>query len=157
ALAPAIALASVGVAITAFIVGVVAALAFDFSWPGALLIGSVVASTDAAAVFALLRLKGMDVQRRTAATLEAESGLNDPAAVFLTLIFTEYLIAEKGPGLGEIVLRLTLQMGGGAIIGLAGGILLTRLINRLSLAAGLYPILALSLALVVFAGALALG
>jgi cell volume regulation protein A len=157
ALGPATTLASVGVAITAFIVGAVAALAFDFSWPAALLIGSVVASTDAAAVFALLRLKGMDVQRRTAATLEAESGLNDPVAVFLTLIFTEYLIVPVGPGVGEIVLRLALQMGGGAIIGIAGGVLLTRLINRLTLAAGLYPILALSLALVVFAGALALG
>ena len=157
ALGPAISLASVGVAITAFIVGAVAALAFDFSWPAALLIGSVVASTDAAAVFALLRLKGMDVQRRTAATLEAESGLNDPVAVFLTFIFTEYLIVPEGPGVGEIALRLTWQMGGGAIIGIAGGVLMTRLINRLTLAAGLYPILALSLALVVFAGALALG
>jgi cell volume regulation protein A len=157
ALGPAVSLASVGVAITAFIVGAVAALLFDFSWPAALLIGSVVASTDAAAVFVLLRLKGMDVQRRTAATLEAESGLNDPVAVFLTLIFTEYLIFPEGPGIGEIVLRLALQMGGGAIIGVAGGVLLTRLINRLSLAAGLYPILALSLALVVFAGALTVG
>jgi cell volume regulation protein A len=157
ALGPAMTLASVGVAITAFIVGAVAALLFDFSWPAARLIGSVVASTDAAAVFALLRLKGMDVQRRTAATLEAESGLNDPVAVFLTLVFTEYLIVPEGPGLGAIALRLTWQMGGGAIIGIAGGVLLTRLINRLTLAAGLYPILALSLALVVFAGALALG
>jgi potassium/hydrogen antiporter len=157
ALGPAVALASVGVAITAVLVGLVAALLLDFSWPAALLIGSIVASTDAAAVFALLRLKGMDVQRRTAATLEAESGLNDPVAVFLTVLFTEYLIAADGPGLGEVVLRLVLQMAGGAVIGVAGGHLLTRLINRLSLAAGLYPILALSLALVIFGGALAVG
>jgi cell volume regulation protein A len=157
ALGPAAALASVGVAVTALLVGLVAALFLGFSWPAALLIGSIVASTDAAAVFALLRLKGMDVQRRTAATLEVESGLNDPIAVFLTVLFTEYLIADEGPGIGEVVLRLVLQMGGGAIIGMAGGYLLTRLINRLSLAAGLYPILALSLALVVFGGALAVG
>jgi cell volume regulation protein A len=157
ALGPATALASVGVAITALLVGLVAALLLDFSWPAALLIGSIVASTDAAAVFALLRLKGMDVQRRTAATLEAESGLNDPIAVFLTVLFTEYLIAADSPGVGEVALRLVLQMGGGAIIGMAGGHLLTRLINRLSLAAGLYPILALSLALVIFGGALAVG
>jgi cell volume regulation protein A len=135
----------------------VAALLFDFTWPAALLIGSIVASTDAAAVFALLRLKGMDVQRRTAATLEAESGLNDPVAVFLTVLFTEYLISPEGPGFFEVVLRLILQMGGGAIVGIAGGYLLTRLINRLSLATGLYPILALSLALVIFGGALAVG
>ena len=157
ALGPAVSLASVGVVLTAFLVGAMAALLLDFSWPAALLIGSIVASTDAAAVFALLRLKGMDVQRRTAATLEAESGLNDPIAVFLTVIFSEYLIAAEGLGIGEIVARLVLQMGGGAVIGLAGGTLLTRLINRLSLVAGLYPILALSLALVIFAGALAVG
>jgi cell volume regulation protein A len=157
ALGPAIALASVGVAITAVLVGLVAALLLDFSWPAALLIGSIVASTDAAAVFALLRLKGMDVQRRTAATLEVESGLNDPIAVFLTVLFTEYLIAPEGAGFGEVILRLVLQMAGGAIVGVAGGYLLTRLINRLSLAAGLYPILALSLALVIFGGALAIG
>ena len=157
ALGPAAALASVGVAITAVLVGAVAALLLDFSWPAALLIGSIVASTDAAAVFALMRLKGMDVQRRTAATLEAESGLNDPVAVFLTVLFTEYLIADEGPGIGEVVLRLVWQMGGGAIIGLAGGYLLTRLINRIGLAGGLYPILALSLALVIFGGALAVG
>ena len=157
ALGPAVALASVGVAITALLVGLAAALLFDFTWPAALLIGSIVASTDAAAVFALLRVKGMDVQRRTAATLEAESGLNDPVAVFLTVLFTEYLIAPEGPGFFEVVLRLILQMGGGAIVGIAGGYLLTRLINRLSLATGLYPILALSLALVIFGGALAVG
>lgn len=157
ALGPALSLASVGVAITALLVGAVAALMLDFSWPAALLIGAIVASTDAAAVFALLRLKGMDVQRRAAATLEVESGLNDPVAVFLTVIFTEYLIAAEGPGIGLIVVRLVLQMGGGALIGIAGGTLLTRLINRLGLAAGLYPILALSLALVIFAGALAVG
>ncbi|HXV26217.1 MAG TPA: potassium/proton antiporter [Alphaproteobacteria bacterium] len=157
ALGPATVLASAGVVITALLVGLVAALLLDVSWPAALLIGSIVASTDAAAVFALLRLKGMDVQRRTAATLEAESGLNDPIAIFLTVLFTEYLIAAEGPGIGEVVLRLVLQMGGGAIIGVAGGYLLTRLINRISLAAGLYPILALSLALVIFGGALAVG
>ncbi len=157
ALGPAAVLASAGVAITAILVGLIAALLLDFSWPAAHLIGSIVASTDAAAVFALLRLKGMDVQRRTAATLEVESGLNDPVAVFLTVLFTEYLIQPEGPGVGEVVLRLMLQMGGGAAIGLAGGHLLTRLINRLSLAAGLYPILALSLALVIFGGALAVG
>ncbi len=156
ALGPAVTLASIGVAITALLVGV-AALQLDFSWPAALLIGSIVASTDAAAVFALLRLKGMDVQRRTAATLEVESGLNDPIAVFLTVIFSEYLIAPEGLSLGEVVVRLVLQMAGGAIVGVAGGTLLTRLINRLSLAAGLYPILALSLGLVIFAGALAVG
>ncbi|MCI0430549.1 MAG: potassium/proton antiporter [Rhodospirillales bacterium] len=156
ALGPAVTLASIGVAITALLVGV-AALQLDFSWPAALLIGSIVASTDAAAVFALLRLKGMDVQRRTAATLEVESGLNDPIAVFLTVIFSEYLIAPEGLSLGEVAVRLVLQMAGGAIVGVAGGTLLTRLINRLSLAAGLYPILALSLGLVIFAGALAVG
>ena len=157
ALPPAIALASVGVAVTAFIVGAAAMLLLDFSWPAALLIGAIVASTDAAAVFVLLRLKGMDVQRRTAATLEAESGLNDPVAVFLTALFTEYLMSETGPSVIEVLLELVLQMGGGAVIGIAGGTLLTRLINRISLAPGLYPILALSVAMVIFAGALAVG
>ena len=110
-------------------------------------------------LYAQARITGMDVQRRTAATLEVESGLNDPVAVFLTVLFTEYLIAAEGAGagFGEVILRLVLQMAGGAIVGVAGGYLLTRLINRLSLAAGLYPILALSLALVIFGGALAIG
>jgi cell volume regulation protein A len=157
ALGPAVALASIGVVITALIVGVAAVMLLDLSWPSALLIGSIIASTDAAAVFGLLRLKGMAVQRRTAATLEAESGLNDPIAVFLTVLFAELAAGAHDLGVWDILLRLVLQMAGGAAIGLLGGAGLTRLINRLTLAPGLYPIFALSGGLVIFAGALAVG
>src|SRR5690242_5640893 len=83
---PALVLATAGVAVTALIVAATAVLLFSLPWPDALLIGAVLAPTDAAAVNTLLRSAGVAVPKRVIAALELESGLNDPMAVFLTVL-----------------------------------------------------------------------
>ena len=156
AAAPALLLATVGVVLTAIVVAVAAHLVLDLNWAGALLIGSTIASTDAAAVFFLLQSGGINLARRVRATLEAESGLNDPMAVFMTIACIEYITSGTKlmgwPEVGHFVLEFGIQMIGGAIAGLAGGFALVALINRLRLDAGLYPILALAGALLIFSG-----
>lgn len=156
AAAPAIILATIGVALTAGIVAVAAHLLLDLSWVGAFLIGSTVASTDAAAVFFLLHSGGINLAHRVRATLEAESGLNDPMAVFLTISCIE-LIASGAQTIGwadagHFAVEFAVQMIGGGIAGLAGGYAMVSLINRLKLDSGLYPIFALAAALLIFSG-----
>lgn len=148
---PALVLATVGVALTAGLVGVAAWAVFGTPPAGALLIGAIVASTDAAAVFFLLRLQKLDIARRVAATLEVESGLNDPMAIFLTLIAVE-LVQGGDLTTAEALLRFAVQIGGGAILGWLGGRAIVFLVNRLEIAAGLYPILVVGSAMAVFAG-----
>ncbi len=158
---PALLLATFGVVITAAVTGAYAKLVLGLGWLEGLLIGSVVASTDAAAVFFLLHLKGTNLVRRVGATLEVESGLNDPMAVFLTVTLIELVqfgLPESGwPTLSAFGADFLLQIAGGAMMGLAGGLALLRLINAVQLASGLYPILALSGALCIFAGAQVIG
>src|SRR3974390_1966544 len=91
-LAPAVALATVGVLITMLLTAPVAKLALGVTWLQALLVGAVVASTDAAAVFLLINARGLRLRPRVRATLEVESGTNDPFAVFLTLLMVEVLL-----------------------------------------------------------------
>jgi potassium/hydrogen antiporter len=157
ALGPALVLATLGVLITAGITALFASLVLDLSWIEAVLVGAIVSSTDAAAVFFMLRMHGLSLQQRVSTTLEIESGINDPMAIFLTLTCVELLqMGVTTPGwsvLGEFVL----QMGGGALIGLAGGYALLWLVNRLEIASGLYPIFVVSFALSLFAGAQVLG
>lgn len=154
ALWPSLLLATIGVLVTAGLTAVAAQYFAGLNWLEALLVGSIVGSTDAAAVFMLLRLNGMGLQRRVGATLEIESGVNDPMAVFLTIACVELVaVGTTGltPELGVELLRdFTLQMLGGAAIGMAGGYALVALINRLSVAPGLYPILALAGAMFLF-------
>jgi cell volume regulation protein A len=158
---PALALATVGVAITAAVTGAAAYLLFPMNWVEALLVGSVVASTDAAAVFFLLNVRGTNLPHRMRATLEAESGLNDPMAIFLTIACVELLKSGATEFdwavSGELALDFLKQIVGGGIVGLIGGFILVELINRLRLASGLYPILAFAGSLMTFAGALMLG
>ena len=149
-LRPAAVLASVGVVGTA---GAVAAAAhlLGFGWAEALLLGAVVSSTDAAAVFAALRGSGIHLRRRVGATLEVESGINDPMAVILTAVLTQNLIAPGEMVWWRVALQVTLQMAIGGVlgygIGAGGRALLTRF--RLS-AGGLYPALMLTLAFLAF-------
>src|SRR5213079_347570 len=95
-LAPAVTLATVGVLLTAALTAPVAKYLLDMSWTEALLVGAVVASTDAAAVFFLVHARGLRLRPRVGATLEVESGSNDPFAVLLTVLLVEYLTAGEG-------------------------------------------------------------
>jgi cell volume regulation protein A len=163
ALWPSLWLATVGVIVTAGLVGAAAMWLLDLGWLPALLLGSIVASTDAAAVFFLLRLHNMRLRERVGATLEVESGINDPMAIFLTLLCVELLKAGVG-GSGGAELPLWHMVGsfaqqfvGGLVVGVAGGFALLALINRIVVAPGLYPILAVAAALLLFSGAQALG
>jgi len=154
---PGIALATVGVLITAGITAAFVMVAFGLSWAQAVLLASVVASTDAAAVFYLLRSKGLHLQERGRASLEVESGVNDPMAVFLTLAMIDVLIApDHGPG-WRIAADFIRQMGVGGLAGLAAGALLAALIHRVRLPDSLYPLLALSGGLLTFGAASVLG
>ncbi len=144
AMAPALSLATVGVLVTAFLTGLCAWWLLDLTLLEGMLLGSIVGSTDAAAVFAALRTRGLRLPGRLAATVEVESGSNDPMAVFLTVGLIQVLVGRAELGGGLFVLFLT-QMGVGALVGLVVGRLAAELVNRLKLdAAGLYPILAVA-------------
>jgi cell volume regulation protein A len=149
-LAPSVTLATIGVLITTAVTAPVAKYVLGVGWAQAFLIGATVASTDAAAVFLLINSGGLRLRPRVRATLEVESGSNDPFAVFLTMLLVEILLVGKqswSHGLTTFVL----DAGLGSIIGVAGGRVITLVLNRLALAQGLHaPFVAVS-ALVVFA------
>ncbi|AHF04235.1 sodium/hydrogen exchanger [Marichromatium purpuratum 984] len=150
-LRPALSLATLGVAITATITGLFAAWWLGLNWLEGLLLGAIVGSTDAAAVFSLLRARGLELKQRVGATLEIESGSNDPMAVFLTIALIELIIGGGDQGFGLVMLtEFARQMGLGALIGLAGGFALTALINRLAMAAGLHPLAVMAGGLTLF-------
>lgn len=149
-LRPALSLATFGVIITSGLVGVAAMMILQLPWQSALLIGAIVGSTDAAAVFGLLRSAGLELNERTGATLEIESGTNDPMAIFLTVTLVEILTsASSAPGL-SVLSALAKQLGWGLLIGFAGGYALVVLLKRLSLPASLFPLFTLAGALSVF-------
>lgn len=144
ALAPAGALATVGVLLTAGLTGAAARFILGIDWLPALLIGAIVASTDAAAVFFLLRSNGLHLQRRVGATLEVESGSNDPMAIFLTLLLAGLVMSPTDLSAGSLTLNLLQQIGVGGLAGYAGGRALAAALNRLDLPSGLHPLLAVS-------------
>lgn len=149
-LGPALSLATVGVLVTAGITGLAARLVLGLPWLEAMLIGAIVGSTDAAAVFGLLRSAGLQLKERTSATLEIESGSNDPMAIFLTITLVELLVLRPAnPGL-EILGAFAEQMGLGLAIGFAGGYVLVLLLKRLALPVSMYPLLALAGGMSVF-------
>lgn len=156
-LAPALLLATVGVLITA---GLSAAVAFTVLHLGRLesfLVGAIVASTDAAAVFFLLRTGGVQLRHRVGAILEIESGTNDPVAVFLTFSTIALISARGGMDAWEVARSLLEQAGLGAAIGYFGGIGIVVGLNRLNLPTGLHPLLAIAGAVLIFALAATLG
>jgi potassium/hydrogen antiporter len=149
-LSPALSLATVGVIVTAALTGLAVHWLLQLPWQEALLIGAIVGSTDAAAVFGLLRFAGLELKERTRATLEIESGTNDPMAIFLTVTLVQIVTLTDGnPGV-SILAEFFRQMGLGLAIGFAGGFLLTALIKRLHLPTSLYPLFVLAGGLSVF-------
>ena len=153
ALWPSVALATVGVIATAAIVGAAAVLLFSTSWIRGLLVGAIVAPTDAAAVSALLHLRGLELRARVAGTLELESGLNDPTSILLTVLLVSLLLAPAPLTGTHIAAQLAWEAAGGGALGVLGGYLLLALINRVEATPGLYPILALAGAGALFGGA----
>jgi potassium/hydrogen antiporter len=148
-LAPAATLATAGVLLTAALTAPVAAYLFDLRWNEALLVGAVVASTDAAAVFFLIHARGLRLRPRVAATLEVESGSNDPFAVLLTTLLVEFLMVGDRSW-QHVLAVLAEQAALGTLIGIFGGRAMVLVLNRLALAQGLHaPFVAVS-ALVIF-------
>jgi potassium/hydrogen antiporter len=149
-LGPSIVLATLGVAGTAFVVAVVGRFLFEVPWLDALLLGAIVSSTDAAAVFSVLRGSGTELREKVGATLEVESGLNDPMAVILTLAITASLVTGKPLGLvvlGEVALQLAV----GAVLGIGLGMAAAWLVQRVPLPIpGLVPVVTVGFALFIF-------
>ena len=148
-LAPSVTLATAGVLLTATLTAPVAVFVFDLRWTEALLVGAVVASTDAAAVFFLIHAGGLRLRPRVGATLEVESGSNDPFAVLLTTLLVEFL--TLGDQSWQHVLRVLAQQAVlGTIIGIFGGRAMVLVLNRLALAQGLHAPFVATSALVIF-------
>jgi potassium/hydrogen antiporter len=148
-LAPSIVLATIGVLLTALITAPVAKYALDLNWSEASLLGAVVASTDAAAVFLLVHTQGLRLRPRVGATLEAESGTNDPFAIFLTLMLVEYISSGES-SLVHIALEFAREALLGAIVGVIGGRLVVLALNRMPLPQGLHAPFVTTAALVIF-------
>ena len=147
---PAALLATVGVAGIAGLVGLATHL-FGVPWPEALILGAVVSSTDAAAVFNTLRQSGIQLKRQVGAVLELESGLNDPMAVILTATAVEQVLrpgsVDLAQAVAHVVTELAIGLAGGVLFGLGG----RRVIGRSRLpASGLYAVLSLALAALAF-------
>lgn len=154
---PSLLLATIGVVITALVTGLAASWILGISLLEGLLLGSIVGSTDAAAVFAILRSGGVHLPPRLGAILEIESGSNDPMAIFLTIGCIEVLSGRMPFGPGLLTL-FGMQMALGTIVGIGVGFLATGVINRINMdAAGLYPGLATAFGLLAFGLAAALG
>lgn len=153
AAAPAGILATLGVLLTAGLTAAAAVPLFGFSWLEALLLGAILAPTDAAAVFFLLRVGGILIRDRVRSTLEVESASNDPVAIFLTLSLVTFLSAGSEGGDLTLVLitEFLLQVGVGSIVGIAGGFVIVQVLKRTDFEAALYPIIVLAMALVIFA------
>lgn len=150
-------LATLGVLITAVSVGVFASLALDFTALEGLLLGSIVASTDAAAVFAILKSKSVRLKGALRPLLELESGSNDPMAVFLTVGTLGLILSASRSPLG-LLPAFALQMALGFGVGAGFGWLMKTLLNRVALGyEGLYPVLTLAMVLLAYAGTALLG
>lgn len=150
---PALGLATLGVLATAGVVAVATHWLTDLNWLQSFLVGAIVGSTDAAAVFFLLNVRGLALQKRVSGTLEVESGINDPMAIFLTMACVELLRLGQPPANIELAVQFLVQMLGGSAIGLVGGFALVTLFNRVPVAGGLYPIVAMAATLLIFSGA----
>lgn len=153
AAAPALSLSTIGVLVTTGIVAAALHWLTRLPWTQSALVGATIASTDAAAVFFLLNQRGMQIHERVRATLEVESGVNDPMAVFLVVTLVHVIERGGVHDWAPLALSFFWEMAGGALVGALAGWLIVQAINRLELAPGLYAIVALAGALAVFGGA----
>jgi cell volume regulation protein A len=153
-LAPSLVLATVGVLMTAALTAPVARLVLGMGWVEALLVGAVVASTDAAAVFFLVHAQGLRLRPRVGAILEVESGSNDPFAVLLTILLVEFLTVgdRSWQHIAEVLAEQAIL---GTIAGILGGRAIVFVLNRLGLAQGLHAPFVTTSALVIFGAAAA--
>jgi cell volume regulation protein A len=151
-LAPSILLATAGVLLTAVITAPFARYVLDLNWAEALLVGAVVASTDAAAVFLLVHTQGLRLRPRVGALLEAESGTNDPFAIFLTLMLVEFISSGASSPM-HVLMEFAQEAVLGAIIGVAGGRAVVVGLNRVALPQGLHAPFVTTAALVIFGAA----
>jgi len=161
-LRPASLLASVGVVISAAITAIAGWLFVGLDWPTAFLLGAIIGSTDAAAVFALLTRSGVMLNERVAATLEIESGVNDPMAVYLTLALIAIVAGHAAEGVSwyGLVGSFVRQFGLGALVGIAGGFgmaALLRLVAARDAGGGVMALLLVAAGLSIFAAAGLLG
>jgi cell volume regulation protein A len=150
ALRPALVLATAGVVLTAAIAGIVAMLLLGLSVLEGLLLGAIVASTDGAAVFFLLRTGGLQLKQRVGTTLEIESGTNDPVAVFLTIVLVDMVLADVRAPIWSLLGALGEQAIVGGALGVGGGIATSWILNRTDLPSGLQPVFVTTSAIVIF-------
>ena len=154
---PALSLSTVGVLLTSALTGLAAARVLDVPLLHGMLLGAIVGSTDAAAVFSVLRTSGIRLPERLTATLEVESGSNDPMAIFLTLGLIGVIMGTAGSA-GALLLLFVLQFGVGALAGVGVGRVAAWAVNRVNLDhPGLYPLLAMAFGLLAFGLAAVLG
>ena len=148
---PALSLATIGVLISAAVIGLFAVWLLNFSWIEGILLGAIVSSTDAAAVFSVLKSNGMSFKYRLKELIELESGTNDPMAIFLTIGLISILGNDQADWLNFILLFFT-QMGFGVLFGFLFGKLFTWVVNKIDLVYdGLYPVLLVGLISLVYA------
>ena len=143
-------LSTIAVLITALLIGVFVAWVQGFSFLEGLLLGAIVSSTDAAAVFMVLRARKTKIPRRLIQLLEFESGSNDPMAVVLTIALIR-LLTEPATSFGELIVFFVMQMAVGTVVGIAMGEIMRRSFNALDLELeGIYPVLSVALALLTY-------
>ncbi len=145
-------LATIGVALSAGVLGVFASMILNLSLVEGLLLASMVSSTDAAAVFSVLRARGVNISDRLRTTAEFESGSNDPMAVLLTTIFIQ-LLTQPEMTVGSMILTLILQLVLGALFGFVFGKIVVWVVNRMRLdTEGLYPVFTIAAVMLIYSG-----
>ena len=130
----------------------------NFTFIESLLVGAIISSTDAAAVFAILRAKGISLKKKLTPLLELESGSNDPMAIFLTVAILQILMLPQTSDIGEWIFKFFLQFLLGGVFGFIFGILLPQILNRIHLSFyGLYPVFTIGWILFLFSGDIVTG
>lgn len=153
ALWPSTSLATLGVVLTATSVGMFSVWLLDVPWQMGLLLGAIVGSTDAAAVFNVLRNSGIKLNERVGGTLEIESGANDPMAILLVIVLVQLSVdVNQVTSAVNFAVLFLQQFGFGAIAGLFGGYCLSKLLSRMNLSDGLFALLILAFGMVIFSG-----